>query len=194
MVEVESLTGTQIASAIADLARLRIAVFAAWPYLYEGDLAHESEYLREFAASPGAVLVVARAGRAVVGAATAAPMAGQKAAFSAPFREAGLDIEHLFYFGESVLLPSWRGQGVGHAFFDHRERHAQANGARMATFAAVERPVDHPARPQDYVPLDRFWTGRGYRREDALSTTLRWKDKGESIESEKPMRYWLRRF
>lgn len=191
---VRRLTGPGIAARIDDLARLRIEVFAAWPYLYDGDLDYEAQYLREYAAAEGSVLVVALDGDRVVGAATAAPMMAQKAEFRAPFEARGIETARLFYFGESVLLSEYRGLGVGHAFFDHREGHARACGADAACFAAVVRPEDHPARPEGHVPLDRFWQGRGYAPIEGFTTDFAWKDIGEEGESAKPMQYWLRRW
>lgn len=190
---VRPLTGAEILAAIDDLARLRIAVFAAWPYLYDGDPCYEAEYLREFVAAPDGVLVAAFAGERIVGAATASPMRAQKAEFRAPFEERGIDTETLFYFGESVLLPEWRGQGIGHAFFDHREAQAARCGASATTFAAVIRPEDHPARPSGYAPLDPFWRKRGYAPVPGFVTELPWKEHGEAAESPKPMQYWMRR-
>lgn len=193
-VRVAALSGQAAQPHLDDLARLRIAVFADYPYLYHGDLAYEEHYLREYAAAPGAVLVVAFDGPQVVGAATAAPMAEQKAEFRAPFADRGIDVARLCYFGESVLLPQYRGQGIGHAFFDHREAHARALGATAACFAAVVRPDDHPARPADYRPLDAFWRARGYAPVDGLVTELAWQEHGETGESLKPMQYWMRQW
>ena len=45
-VTVEPMTGEEIEYAIDDLARLRIEVFADFPYLYDGDLVYEAQYLR----------------------------------------------------------------------------------------------------------------------------------------------------
>lgn len=191
-VSVRPLTGAEISAALDDLAALRIAVFAAFPYLYDGDPAYEADYLREFAEAPDSVLVAAFDGAQVVGAATASPMWAQKAEFRAPFESRGIATDRLFYFGESVLLPGYRGQGVGHAFFDHREAQARACGAGAATFAAVIRPFDHPARPADYLPLDAFWTRRGYAPVPGFVTELAWKEHGEAGESPKPMQYWMR--
>ena len=189
---VRPLTGGEIEAAIDDLARLRIEVFAAYPYLYDGDVSYEAEYLREFAAARDAVLVAAFDGTRIIGAATASPMDANKPEFRAPFEERGIDTARLFYFGESVLLPSYRGKGIGHAFFDHREAHARACGATATHFAAVTRPDDHPARPADYVPLDAFWRKRGYAPLPGFVTELAWKEHGEVHESLKPMQYWLR--
>jgi len=189
---VRPLTGDELAAALDPLARLRIAVFAAWPYMYDGDAAYEAQYLQEFAAAPDAVLVAAFDGPTIVGAATAAPMAHQKAEFRDPFAARGFDVARLFYFGESVLLPDYRGRGIGHAFFDHREAQARACGATAACFAAVIRPADHAARPAGYAPLDPFWTRRGYAPVPGLVTQLAWKDHGDADETMKPMQYWLR--
>lgn len=193
-VALRALGGADLAAALDDLADLRIRVFADWPYLYAGDRAYEADYLREFAASPGAVLVAAHDGARIVGAATAAPMIHQKREFSDPFASAGIAIDRLFYFGESVLLPDYRGQGIGHGFFDHREAAARAWNADCACFAAVVRPPDHPARPDAYVPLDGFWRKRGYAPVPGLITMLGWKDHGEADETMKPMQYWMRRW
>ena len=190
---VDALTGDELHAAIEDLARLRIAVFAKWPYLYAGDVAYEAGYLREFIAAPDAVLVAARDGGRVVGAATASPMWAQKFEFRQPFEELGYDTRRMFYFGESVLLPEYRGRGIGHAFFDHREAMARACGADVATFAAVVRPSDHPARPEGHIPLDGFWQKRGYAPVAGLVTELAWLEHGETSESPKPMQYWMRR-
>ena len=191
-IEVRPLTGAEVGAALGDLAALRIAVFGAYPYLYDGDAAYEAEYLAEYAAAKDAVLVAAFDGTRIVGAATAAPMIHQKAEFQGPFAARGLDVGRLFYFGESVLLPGYRGQGIGHAFFDHREAQAKNCGATAACFAAVIRPEDHPARPDGYVPHDAFWTKRGYALVPGLVTELAWKEHGEEGESPKPMQYWLR--
>lgn len=193
-IAIRPLTGEEIAAGLGDLADLRIRVFAAYPYLYDGDAAYEAEYLREYAAAPDAVLVAAFDGDRVVGAATAAPMLHQKAEFRAPFEARGLDVARLFYFGESVLLPEYRGHGIGHAFFDHREAQARRCGADAACFAAVIRPGDHPARPAGYIPLDAFWTKRDYAPIAGLVTELGWKEHGEDGESVKPMQYWLRQW
>ncbi len=174
------------------LADLRIRVFRAFPYLYDGDRDYEANYLRTYVESPKAVVVGAWDGGRLVGAATGTPLEDHADEFGAPFAAAGIPLEEVFYCAESVLLPEYRGQGAGHAFFDHRESHARALGRRRAAFCAVVRPADHPARPADYAPLDPFWKKRGYAPMEGGLAHFSWKDIGEAAETEKPMQFWLR--
>jgi len=177
-------------AALRALATLRMTVFRSWPYLYDGSLDYEAGYLGEFLRDEAAVLIVARSGDVPVGMATASPMAGQSDAVTAPFVAAGLDPATFFYFGESVLLPRFRGLGIGHRFFDLREAAARAAGATAATFAAVVRDPNHPARPQDARELAPFWERRGYRADPRLTMTMHWKELGASQESDHTMRFW----
>lgn len=185
------VTGAGLAEIIPALARLRIAVFRDFPYLYEGDAAYEADYLANFAAADGAVIVAARDGTRIVGAATAAPLAAQDAAWQAPLADAGFDIARTFYFGESVLLGDYRGQGIGHAFFDHREAQARAHGAARTAFCSVIRDDAHPARPAAYRPLDAFWRGRGYAPLPGVTAWFDWKSVVGGEERHE-LQYWTR--
>lgn len=189
---IEPLLGAAITPILGDLARLRIAVFQDYPYLYDGDLAYESWYLERFAKAPQALVVAALAGDALVGAATAVPLVHEHDDFQAPFSRRGIDPAGVFYLAESVLLPAYRGQGVGHAFFDAREAAGRRLGLATAAFCAVVRPIDHPRRPVDYRPLDAFWRKRGYAPLAGLTTTFPWKELGEAAETAKPMQFWLK--
>jgi GNAT superfamily N-acetyltransferase len=191
-IAVRPLSGDSLQAALGDLARLRIAVFSAYPYLYDGSEAYERDYLTDFAAAPESVLIAAFDGDAIVGAATASPLVRQDDEVLAPFERAGNDLARVFYFGESVLLPQYRGQGIGHAFFDHREAAAREWGAKQAAFCAVIRPPDHPQRPAGYVPLDAFWHRRGYVSVEGLTGSFAWREHGESSDSAKPMQFWMR--
>lgn len=192
-VRVEPLTGARLAAHLPDVARLRIEVFRAYPYLYDGDFDYERKYLAAFAASRDAVIVAAFDGDEVVGASTAAPLATQLDEITAPFRARGDDLARIFYFGESVLRHAYRGQGIGGRFFDVREVQARACGAHATAFCSVVRPQNHPAQPQGYEPLDAFWGKRGYAPQPGLICHISWKEIGDPAESPKPMQFWMKR-
>ncbi len=178
---------------IPALAALRVEVFRAWPYLYEGDPAYEEAYLRTYLRSPKAAVIVARQGDRIVGAATCLPLADETANVQAPFLARGWDPGDFFYFGESVLRRELRGQGVGVAFFAEREAHARAvSSCSFACFCGVARPDDHPARPSGFVPLNGFWTRRGFTRRPDLACTMAWKEAGDAHETSHRMVFWLK--
>jgi GNAT superfamily N-acetyltransferase len=192
-VRVEPLVGDALARGLPALARLRITVFRSWPYLYDGTLDYEQAYLHKLSAAPGAVIVAASDGDEIIGCATAAPLDEVEGAFSAPLAMSGYNVGRMLYCGESVLLPAYRGQGLGHAFFDEREAHGRTlGGLTHSTFCGVVRPEDHPLRPTDYVPLDAFWLKRGYVKVEGLVGSFAWKDIDQADETAKPMQYWMR--
>jgi GNAT superfamily N-acetyltransferase len=191
--DVKSITGEEIHSILPDLARLRIIVFRDWPYLYDGTLEYEEKYLKTFAAAKGAVVIAAYDGKEMVGASTGAPMIEHADEFGEPFKKAGYDISKIFYCGESVLLKSHRGYGLGHAFFDGREAQARRlDGLTHSTFCRVVRPEDHPLKPEDYAPLDPFWRKRGYAPVDGIVATYDWKDIDQSGETRHEMQFWMK--
>ena len=192
-IHIERLTGDEMPAALSALARLRISEFLDWPYLYNGTLAYEETYLRNFASAQGAVIVVARNGDDIVGVSTGAPLTHHQSEFGEPFKAAGLDIGRIYYFGESVLNPRFRGNGIGHRFFDEREAHARSLATYThATFCSVVRPDDHPDRPPNALPLDAFWNKRGYTKIDGLVAHFAWPDVGALTETSKPMQFWMR--
>lgn len=193
MTEIRCVTGATADPYVDDLARLRIEVFRAFPYLYDGDVDYERRYLATYAAAPQSLFVLALDQGRVVGVSTGIPLAQETAPIKSPWLAAGIDPATLFYFGESVLLPAYRGQGIGHRFFDEREAYASGIGGMARTvFCAVDRGEHHPARPAGYRSLHAFWRSRGYRRHDGLCCTMRWKDVGCEAETGHRLDFWSR--
>lgn len=191
---VERVAGAGLAPWLGAVAELRVRVFRDWPYLYEGDLAYEQDYLRAYADSADSLVVLALDGDRVVGASTGLPLADDAPAFRQPFLDAGRAVDDVFYFGESVLLPAYRGLGIGHRFFDEREAHAAALGRfRWTAFCAVDRDPDDPRRPAGHRGNEAFWAKRGYARQPGMTVRLAWREIGEASASEKPLTFWLRR-
>ena len=188
-VKLRTLFGESIESQLQALAQLRLLVFREFPYLYDGDLEYECHYLRKFAQSERALVVLVEAGEQVVGASTALPLQDADSAFQVPFEKP----EDYYYFGESVLLSAYRGKGLGHQFFEHREDAARRLGFSQTCFCAVVRDAEHPAKPEHYRDLHPFWTKRGYRPLENCRASYSWKDLGDQGETEKTMQFWAKR-
>lgn len=189
---VRTLVGEALAAQLPAVAELRIEVFRAYPYLYEGSLAYERDYLRGYAEAEGSVIVGAFDGDDLVGAATGTPLVGEPDAITSCFVAHGDDPAAWFYFGESVLQSQHRGRGIGVAFFREREAHARRLGYARTCFCGVVRPDDHPQRPPSWEPLDAFWRRRGYAPLPGRVGSFAWRDVGDAGETAKPMQFWGR--
>ncbi len=188
----ETLRGETLRAWLPRLAGLRIAVFRDWPYLYDGEEAYERRYLAAYAESPGAAVIAAIDGDRAVGCATCQPMLEATARVQAAFRDRGLDPARFCYFGESVLLPEYRGRGAGVRFFELREAHARSLDLAAAAFCAVTRNDNDPRKPRDYVPLDAFWRKRGYQRRADISVVFDWKEVSDERETPHALGFWVK--
>ena len=193
MVQVRSFSASAIQPHLDEVAALRIAVFRDWPYLYDGDAAYERSYLATYAQAASSLFVLAFDGARVVGASTAVALVEETEAIRAPFERMGRDLAEVFYFGESVLLPEYRGRGFGHRFFDEREAHARRrDGLAFTAFCSVVRAQDDPRRPVEYRGNDAFWRKRGYAPVDGLRCTLDWPELGVEASIAHDLQFWLR--
>jgi GNAT superfamily N-acetyltransferase len=191
-VSVRVLQGAELEAALDDVAALRIAVFRDWPYLYDGTLEYERQYLATYRDSPGALLVGAVHDGRLIGASTSTPMEDHAEAFAAPLRQIGVRVTSILYGAESVLLPLYRGIGLGHRFIDLREAHARALGRTHVAFCSVKRPEAHPLRPATFRTNDAFWRGRGYLALEGVEARFSWRDLGDTAETEKTLQFWMR--
>lgn len=186
-VELRLLREAEILPVLDDLAALRIRVFREWPYLYDGDLEYERRYLEPYARSGGALVVGAFDGARMVGAATASLMEDHAKDFAQAFEGTDIPLETIFYCAESVLLPEYRGRGLGHRFFEAREAEARALGRQLVAFCAVMRAGQAPTSARDLGP---FWRGRGYAPIEGVIASFAWKDVGAAQETEKQLQFW----
>jgi len=186
------LKGAEIIPYIPTLAKLRIEIFKAYPYLYIGDLRYEMNYLQVYVNCSESIVVLVLDHDKVVGASTAIPLAFETIELKKPFIDNNINIKNVFYFGESVLQPEYRGRNIYRHFFEEREKAAKENDCTIAAFAAIERAKDDPRRPKGYVSLDSIWKHFGYEKHPELCAYFAWKEVGESTQTTKPLIFWLK--
>lgn len=192
-VEIVSLKGPLPKQHLKDLARLRISIFREYPFLYDGSLSYEEKYLEPYMKSNNFLLVLVLDGKKIVGASTALPLAEEHSEFQAPFLEKKLDPKDYCYFGESMLEPEYRGQGISKQFFQKRESHAKDLGLHSTCFCTISRPKEHPKRPKDFYTLNEFWSKIGYKEEPGLVANCTYKELGDLDETVKPLHFWIKK-
>ena len=190
---IHEISGSELEPWLDALGGLRIRVFRDYPYLYDGSLDYERSYLGIYQKSARSrIVLVTDSTGDLIGATTCMPLADEVHEFQSPFINAGLAVDDCLYFGESIVLPAWRGRGLGKEFFARREQHARRLGMKTMAFCAVDRPLEHPLRPQEYRPLDEFWTAQGYQKQPSLQVVFSWKEIGETAESPKTLTFWTK--
>ncbi|MGB1091346.1 MAG: GNAT family N-acetyltransferase [Oceanobacter sp.] len=195
------ISGTQLSGYFDELAALRIKVFREYPYLYDGTLEYEANYLETYFQSEQAMAIIAfyedRNGgtgndERIVGASTGVPMNHESLEFRQPFEQQGIDTSQVFYCGESILLPEYRGKGLYRRFFKGRENYAREQGFTQTAFCAVVRSEQHPLKPTNYQPLDKVWKHFGYKPKTGLTTNYDWKDIDQPETRSHEMQFWLK--
>lgn len=192
-VEEIKISGKDAAGYLDSVAHLRIRVFRDFPYLYDGNLAHEEDYLGRYLQAKDFVLILAKDAGQVVGASTCLPLSQETDEIRLPLTEAGYDDHEVLYLGESVLDKPYREQGIGKAFFRLREEHGRQLKKKYASFCAVDRPEDHPLRPADYRSLNEFWKKYGYSPLPDVQVSLTWKDIDQQQDTEKKLTFWIKK-
>ncbi|MCB0420571.1 MAG: hypothetical protein KDD61_06230 [Bdellovibrionales bacterium] len=193
-VKIESVSGRELEDWLDRLAELRIEVFREYPYLYEGDIDYEREYLQTYVKSARSHIVLVLDDTKLVGASTAIHIMDESEEFKSPFIKNHYDLSNIVYFGESIIKKEYRGQGLGRRFFELRETFSKQilSDLKWTTFCAVERECNHPLQPEGYKNLHGLWEKMGYKRIDQLKTQYRWKDIDKDIEDAKNMVFWTK--
>lgn len=186
------LSGAPVLGILEDLAALRLTIFREFPYLYDGLLADELKYLEHYATTPDAlVATVSDAGR-VVGAATGIPLAAEGPELVDPVSGAGHRVDEIYYVGELLFYQEYRSRGLGLTLLQRVEDEVRSlRKYRYLACATVQRPADHPDRPAQYLPIERFLGKTGFTTMGDLVTGFTWRDI-DGTECYHPMKYWIK--
>ena len=191
-ISISAYTGKDAVPHLPVLARLCTVVFREWPHLYDGDGSYDAGHLRSLADSSGTMLLVAYDGAEPIGASTCLPLQDATQNVQAPFSARGWSLSSFFYLAELVMLASYRGRGIGAAFFAMREAHAnRVSNCDFACFCTVVRPPGHQADPGTRS-LDGFWRRQGYSPASGLHCNMSWREIGGTSDSELALQFWVK--
>jgi len=137
-------------------------------------------------------VATARHADRVVGAATGIPLAAAGPELVAPVRGAGYRVEGLYYVGELLFYQEFRSRGLGVELLQRVAEQVRGfDGYRYLCCATVQRPADHPARPEGYLPIEGFLGRTGFKALGDLVTDFRWREL-DGVERNHPMKYWIK--
>jgi GNAT superfamily N-acetyltransferase len=184
------LTKTAIADVLDDVATLRLEIFREYPYLYQGRREDELKYLGTYAEAPDACVILAHEGHAVIGAIAGMPLVHEDAHMLDAFSGTAFPLNEAYYVGELLFRLVYRNCGLGQKLLVRLESHIRSLGRyRTLTCATVERPDDHPLRPNDYIPITRFLARTGFVRIPGVTTHFTWRETNGG-KRDHPMKFW----
>lgn len=188
----EYLAGAAVEGALEALSSLRISIFREYPYLYDGQLEDELKYLRIYAEAADVFVITASDAGALVGAASGIPLCQEPKEMTDPFGGTSYPLDEIFYIGEVLFLPPYRNSGLGLRLLERIEEHVRTCGKyRYLTCATVVRPDNHPLRPENYVPIDRFLDRTGFTKLHGVATSFAWREI-DGLQREHPMQFWVK--
>jgi hypothetical protein len=189
--EVYQLNGDQARSYFEEIAKLRLSMFLEYPYLYRGTLAYEKEYLEHYFVSKKSVIYLALHHERVVGFSNIIPLEEALLEIQFAFLDQGIDISKHMYLGEAILAPEYRHtKGLVSALSTISEVHAKEHGYEIVTFMSVDRPEDHPYKPEGYHSHDELFKYFGYHQNDQVKIRLSWTQIDTGIETDNTLSVW----
>lgn len=197
MINTELLEGKEAPKYLNELALWRIRYFREYPYLYDGNLSYEKQYLNGFIKEEKALLVAVKDGEKLAALSTALPLESDYEileSIEGLCEETGVQADEYFYFGEIIILPEYRGQGLASLIYSLQEDYAKDLGFKSCCILVVVREESHPLKPENYVESDIIWSHLGYKKSNVF-TYFEWPTimpggKTETVKNK--MVYWTK--
>lgn len=164
MLSIEVIKGKNIAQYAKYIASLRLMMFKEFPYLYDGTLEQEEKYLSFYSDSPDGTLILAKQDDCIVGLLTGMPV--NKICelipdFKKILTENKRNTQPAYYYGEALVLPAYRGQGILTKMFQEEDNAIKKMGYNIAYGITAIREKDDSRRPVNYRDTDTLWTHLG---------------------------------
>ncbi len=175
----------EIYSDIEQVARLRIKIFKEYPYLYDGNLEQEREYLKPYIESQDGILIIAKDGDKSIGAITGLPLRESMQELKDCYARESQNIDDMFYLGEVVLLKEYRGKGIGIFLYKALEEYLSSKKYSKIVFCAIAKEGNDQKKSKE-----NYYKRLGFIRRFDLSLNVSYKKIGEEFETESKMNIW----
>lgn len=159
-------TGKDVQAIVPFIAQQRVSEFREYPYLYEGNIAEDTEHCQWFAQLPHSAVAVAYLAGKPVGFISSTSFADFDVHFKgsiALFENNGLDPHNFIYIPEAIIMPEHRGKSLTEKLHALIEKHAKSLGYKGICFAE-ESHDKHPLKPATYKGLEGLFLRAGYTK------------------------------
>lgn len=185
-IKYEILQGEKIQSRLSEIIILCDTIYRQYPYLYNGDDAGYTEYVRSYSASPNSVVILAFANDEAIGIAMGMPMKETREYYTAPFTAHYMDVNDIFYLGEFGIKPEHHQLGISFDMYRQFEEIVRAT-QKFSTIAFWE--ILNPMKCEE---LHQAYRATGFSYHPELSFELWWQNIGETNESAHLAQYWIK--
>lgn len=178
------------------IAEQRINAYREYPYLYNGKMEEEINYLSWFSQLKHTSIVIAFYNDEPVGFITGTALSAFDEHFKGSvnlFKNANLPYDTYYYLSDAIVLPEHRNKLLVTQMAQLMEEHADILGY-TATCFVCEHHESHPLKPQNYKELDELFKKNGYSKTDMV-ITYHWQTRhadGSIKEENHAMNYWVK--
>lgn len=197
-VTIEIVTGRDIANYINAIADFRINIFKEYPYLYEGNIDAEYDYLKNYLTNNQSILVIAKSQKKIIGLATGVPVMSDFPLLQGvrdEYLRRNIDPSLYYYYGEVIIDKNFRGKKIGSKLRQLMDEKIKTWNFHNVCVFTVIREKEHALRPKNYIDMEKILEHLGFQR-SGYEIHCKWptiinKDKVEIIEN--TMELWEKR-
>lgn len=173
--DIKILHGNEAKPFLNDIAQMRIEMFREFPYLYDGSIEYERNYLEGYFSSPSSTIILGFSGKRLIAFSSSIALNDEMDEIKQPFIDQKLPLKDYFYIGEMMIQPEFRGKGLLRQFFDTQENYAKQNGYKHSVFMTVRRSDEHIERPEDYKDIAPIWRHFEYEILPNMQIDMPWQ-------------------
>jgi hypothetical protein len=163
-VTIDVVTGSGIRLWKNELARARMQLFAGPPYFYYGNQDYENNYLDPYINSESSLLVRCSIGAQTAGMLTGMPISQDVSILQGLQRDPE-SLRHCFYFGEYLVMPSYRRLGIARAMHWTALVFAQIRGFHQFAILTIIPEGTSQPKAKRATPTSRcLWHELGYTK------------------------------
>lgn len=188
---VKTVFGKEILNYIPNISKIRLVGFEERPYLYNGNMEKEEEYVSGYSSTDQSALFLAYNTNKIVGFLIASPLADYCELASTNIQEIfnahNIPLKDFYYCGEIIVLPQHRNIGVAQKIFAEVEKVAKQLGRKYLCLMTIKSEHQTP----DNIGFAKF----GFDVKKSVKVIYKWPmldESGKLTNAEHKMSFWTK--